>query len=97
MAALPDDNLMKYCYDNITSTMTTYNSIVSEINNAYWEYVADYVEEMFDYPYAITFNCFYTIFGEDILTQFPLADIMLNVAFNAGYMYNDVKDIVVYF
>ena len=56
-----------------------------------------YSEVMFDFPYALTFNCFYTIFGESLLTQFPLQEILLNIAFNAGYMYDDVKNVVVYF
>ena len=40
MAALPDDNLLKYCYDNITSTTVTGQSIYDAIIESNWEGLA---------------------------------------------------------
>ncbi len=93
VAALPEDNFLKYCYENVTGTVATATSIYENAAELLLEDMMGNIEEMFDYPYAIIYNCYFTFFAEGQLPE-SFVDFILNLAFNAGYMYTDIRNII---
>ena len=56
VAALPEDNFLKYCYENVTGTVATATSIYENAAELLLEDMMGNIEEMFDYPYAIIYK-----------------------------------------
>jgi len=98
--ALPETSLVTLCKNNITESPDTFWDIVNYWNSADYHNSVQSAVNLFDYPHYITFNCYYSVFiviSVDTYSGiFGTTEILLNILFNLGYMYESIKNIVIY-
>ena len=95
---LPSNSLLSFCKNNVTVAEPSYQRIYQNITKVDLLNSARSIESMFDVSHGVIFNCYYSVWtAVDPSTYsgvFGGVTVLLNILFNLGYMYTDVKNIM---
>ncbi len=98
IGALPTDNLVQLCYLNITYSISNWTDTYNAASVQQWQNMITAFQWILRAFYGISFSCIYSFisFVDPAMYEalFGSSEVLFNILFNLGYIYNDVKNVV---
>ena len=101
VGVLPTDSMIAFCQKNASQIKAQTKLISTSWTDKKYADSASSTRTFLRMSNAILFNCFYTVMNPVGAAQYnreftPMV-IVWNMLFNLGFMYTDVKDVIVFF
>lgn len=97
--ALPSENLVQRCYGNITASIGNWTDTYNAAVDQQWVAMMTAFQHILRAVYGSSYSCIFSLLALGDASQyeaiFGTTTVLFNILFNLGFIYTDVKNIIV--